>query len=143
MKKPKIDWCSQFQPGLDPRQWILGYGLDMAQNNGINEQLMLDVGADISEHHINEVKKIMFVNQGWRLTRVGLALFTKVYNSYNSQHLDNRILTGRVMLSMDSAVNGPWGYQNETIIVFDPMIHFELSMVEGSARQFISFKNTG
>jgi len=142
MKKPRIEWTSLFHPGLDPRQWIVSSGIDLAQSNGIQEQLILDLGTDISEQYINQIKKVLFVNQGWRLSRAGLTLFTKIYNTYESRHTDNRILTGRIMLSMDSAVNGPWGYHNETITVFDPAVHFELSIVEGSARQFVEFKNT-
>jgi hypothetical protein len=141
MKKTRINWHEVFAPGLDPRQWIVGYGLDLANTDGLNQQLNLDFGNGVTELQIAEIKKILFINQGWRLTRAGLSIFTKLYTSYENKHADNKILTGRVLLGMDTAVAGPWGYQNETITVFDPTVHFELTMLEGSARQFVEFKN--
>ena len=132
MKNNLADWV----PFGDPMEWIKQYGLRSPQS--------VFVFADEQDpiHKQNTLlRQQLFVNQGWRLSRRGVNLFTSMFNHYASSHDDNRIMTGKVLLNMDNAVKGPWGYKDSTIIVFDHTIHFELQMCNGSAQQYIAFKN--
>lgn len=141
MKKTRFEWSDIHPRGMDPRQWILGHGIDISAAHGIDAQLNFDPDLNSIETHIKEIRRILFVNQGWRLSKAGLNLFRKIYNTYDSTHPDNRILTGRVMVRMDAAAAGPWGYSGDTITVFDPTVHFELSMVNGSVQRLVEIKN--
>lgn len=132
MKNNLIDWT----PFVDPMSWIKQYGLRSPQ-----PVLIFDDEQDPIHKQNALLRQQLFVNQGWRLSRRGVNLFTGIYKHYTSTHDDNRIMTGKVLLNMDNAVQGPWGYKDSTIIVFDHTIHFELQMCNGSAQQYIAFKN--
>ena len=134
MKNSRTDWI----PTTDPMDWIKKYGASESQ-----PVLFSDEEQDPNYQQLILLKQQLFVNQGWRLTRRGLTVLTGKYTHYTSTHEDNRIMTGRVLLHMDKAVLGPWawGFKDSTIIVFDPVIHFELQMCNGSAQQFINIKN--
>ena len=116
--------------------WIKQYGLRSPQL-----ELLSTEEQDPTYKQYALLRQQIFVNQGWRLSRRGVNLFTGIYKHYTDTHDDNKIMTGKVLLNMDNAVKGPWGYKDSTIIVFDATIHFELQMCNGSAQQYISFKN--
>ena len=67
-------------------------------------------------------------------------MLRKHFKSYVSSHEDNQIVTGRLLLSMDSIINGPWGWFNKEIVLFDPQIHMELQIVGGRLSDLIAFK---
>lgn len=134
MKNNRTDWI----PTTDPMDWIKRYGVSES-----HPALSSDEEHDPAYKQLTLLRQQLFVNQGWRLTKRGLTLLTGKYTHYTSTHEDNKIMTGRVLLNMDKAVLGPWawGWKDSTIIVFDAGIHFELQICNGSAQQFINFKN--
>lgn len=119
--------------------WIRDHGAALLGPNYDVGQLELDLSMDT----LSELRRAVFVNQGWRLTKVGLRLLAQNYNSYRCGNDDNRIMTGRILVSMDAAVGGPWGYRDRDIFVFDQGVHFELQMCDGNARRFVEFKTGG
>lgn len=123
-------------PTTDPMDWIKKYGVSES-----HPVLFSDEEQDPTYQQLILLRQQLFVNQGWRLSRRGLTVFTGKYTYYTSTHDDNRIMTGRVLLNMDKAVLGPWGFKDSTITVFDPIVHFELQMCNGSAQQYINIKN--
>ena len=116
--------------------WIKQFGLRSPQPEFLSTEEQ-----DPTYKQYALLRQQVFVNQGWRLSRRGVNLFTGIYNHYANTNDDNRIMTGKILLNMDNAVKGPWGYKDATIIVFDHTIHFELQMCNGSAQQYIAFKN--
>jgi hypothetical protein len=98
---------------------------------------------DLSIDTVSLFRQAVFANQGWRLTKVGLRLLSNLYSTYHCTHPDNTVMTGRVLMGMDHAVGGPWGYRGREIYVFDQIVHFELQMCDGSARKFVEFKKPG
>ena len=138
----KADWPHQDlwdQGPLGPDTWLLRYGLDV----GLDLLSFDEPLGNITQENIVQFRKQLFVNQGWRLTPTGTNTFKSRYNLYKSQHKDNEIMTGRVLLGMDNAIKGPWAYHGITIVVFDQITHFELEMVGGSAKSFVEFKQNG
>lgn len=87
------------------------------------------------------IKNILFSGKGWRLTHVGLELVTKKFKPYTSKHENNKVITGKILLRMDACCNSPWSLFDRVITVFDPILHFELQMVEGDISAFIDFKS--
>lgn len=138
MRSSGIDWPTDDWRGRDPAQWMRDHGLSLISRHD-DGQLELNLSMDT----LTELRRTLFVNQGWRLTRVGLRLMAGVYNSYRCTHPDNAVLTGRVLIGMDDAVGGPWGYGGKDVYVFDQIVHFELQMCEGSASRFVEFKKQG
>ena len=65
---------------------------------------LLDEQGPVSEEQILSTRKVIFVNQGWRLTPTGTKLFTDCYNHYKALSDENEIMTGRVLIGMDRAV---------------------------------------
>lgn len=96
--------------------------------------------AQVSDKHWIGARRDYFVNQGWRLSPSGMKIMRNLYQSWESEHSDNRIMTGRLLLGMDEVLNAPWGVQNMKIIVFDPHTHFELQMCNGSAQEWLNFR---
>jgi len=86
-----------------------------------------------------QIRKEVFVNQGWRLTANGLRLMSKLYQSWSSKHNDNRIMTGKLLLGMDRALGAPWGVRDSSMVLFDSQMHFELQMCNGSAQEWLRF----
>lgn len=121
--------------------WIKEHGLYLlAKQEDVDEdQLRFNLSVDM----LASIRRAMFVNQGWRLTKVGLRMLSGEHNTYRCAHDDNSVLTGRVLMGMDDAVGGPWGYGGKDVYVFDQMVHFELQMCEGSALRFVDFKKQG
>lgn len=136
MKNNRTDWI----PIASPMDWIRNHGLRY-NNVVLQPDLFFIEEQDPTYQTMSLLRQQLFVNQGWRLSKQGLKLFTDKYTHYTSTHTDNRIMTGKVLLNMDNAVQGPWGYRDTVIVVFDHTIHFELQMCNGSAQQYINFKN--
>ena len=88
------------------------------------------------------IRSILFSGTGWRLTKVGLELVSKQFKPYISRHEKNKIITGKLLLNMDECCNSPWSLFDNSITVFDPILHFELQMVDGDANAFIDFKSS-
>jgi len=134
MKNSRTDWI----PTTDPMDWIKRYGVSDSRPVHLPDEEQ-----DPTYQQLTLLRQQLFVNQGWRLTKRGLTVLTGKYTHYTSTHEDNKIMTGRVLLNMDNAVLGPWawGWKDSTITVFDSAIHFELQMCNGSAQQYINFKN--
>jgi hypothetical protein len=95
-----------------------------------------DISAD-RKHQ--QIRKEIFVNQGWRLTRTGLKVMCRLYHSWVGRNPDNRIMTGRILLGMDQALGAPWGIQDTSVVLFNPQLHFELQMCNGSAQEWLRF----
>lgn len=89
---------------------------------------------------IDRVRRFFFVNQSWRLTNSGFQAISSNYTSYSSSSDRNSLITGKILLNMDSCVGGPWFLRGTNIHVFDPTIHFELQMVSGNLSDFVDFK---
>lgn len=96
----------------------------------------------LNSQSISTLRKWMFVSQGWRLTYRGLGLLSKHYRSYLSQNASNELMTGKILLNMDHCVGGPWWASGAKIILFNPISHFELEMVEGNAKTYVDFRKT-
>lgn len=90
--------------------------------------------------NIHTIKKVLFINNSWRLTGTGCQILSEHFVSYTSNHNDNTVLTGKILLNMDKCCLGPWFLRGKTITVFDPTIHFELQMVSGKLGDFVDFK---
>lgn len=90
--------------------------------------------------NMDRVRRFFFVNQGWRLTGSGYNAVSDNYMSYASNSDSNKIITGKILLNMDHCVGGPWFIRGTQVIVFDPTVHFELEMHNGSISSFIDFK---
>ena len=118
----------------DQVSWIKWYG------STLMPETWDEWKTQIGERYWITVRKEYFVNQGWRLTPNGLKVMRNLYQSWESQHTDNRIMTGRLLLGMDDVLNAPWGVQGQRIIVFDPQMHFELQMCNGSAQEWLNFR---
>lgn len=144
MRNQRIDWPTELYRNDDPTKWMRERGLGLLEQSSLlsdRDDRQLELG--LSPDMLTEIKRAVFVNQGWRLTKVGLRLFANNYNVYRSTHDENLVMVGKVLVSMDDAVGGPWGYRDKEIFVFDSQVHFELQMCDGSAKRFIEFKKTG
>lgn len=139
MRNKAIDWPTNEWRGRDPLSWTVERGMVLLDTRMDESQPELDLSMDA----VSQLRRAIFANQGWRLTKIGLRLFANLYNAYHCTHADNSVLTGRVLLGMDDAVGGPWGYRGKEIYVFDPTVHFELQMCDGSAHRFVEFKKVG
>lgn len=99
------------------------------------------VGTELS---LNQVRLHFFVNHSWRLTKTGFNILSRMYRSYTMvQPLaagKHEILNGRVLLNIDTCINSPWFIRNCAMVVWDPVVHFELTMIDGDLDRFISFK---
>lgn len=89
-----------------------------------------------------QLRGLFFINKGWRLTNEGYLYISKKFISYTSSNDQNKILTGKIILRMDECVNSPWFVRGKEVVVFDPVIHFELQMVNGELSKFVDFKST-
>jgi len=87
------------------------------------------------------IKSVLFSGKGWKLTKVGLELVTKKFKPFTSKHDNNKIVTGKILLKMDDCCNSPWSLFDGVVTVFDPILHFELQMVDGDISAFIDFKS--
>ena len=98
---------------------------------------------DISSYHLapDVIRNIIFANKGWKLSKVGLKLISKNFKPYTSKHDNNKIVTGKILLKMDDCCNSPWSLFDGVVTVFDPILHFELQMVDGDISAFIDFKS--
>jgi hypothetical protein len=97
----------------------------------LSDFLTLDVPA---------IRRILFVNGGWRLTNTGRQMVTDIYFTYRSKHENNNIVTGRVLLNMDRICNGPWGLHGEWVTVLDTNVNFELQMFDGKLSELVNFR---
>jgi hypothetical protein len=88
------------------------------------------------------IQRYFFVGQGWRLTGRGDHELSRWYRQFISANPENEIITGKVLLNLDTAIRGPWRIRDQEIIVYDPTIHFELQMVDGSAHQYAEFRRS-
>jgi len=134
----KTDWPHGDLRDLGPQGpyvWLTKHGIDICY-----QARLIDPEDPLTDHAIARLRKALFVNQGWRLTSAGLKLLGERYNSYVANSDDNNIMTGRVLLGLEDALRGPWAVRGKSLIVFEPMLHFELQMVDGSAQQFVNFK---
>ena len=91
---------------------------------------------------LEQTRKLLFVNSGWRLTNEGYKILSKLYMTYESINPVNDILTGKIILKMDNCVNSPWFVRGKKLIVFDQIVHFELQMVDGDMSRYVDFKST-
>jgi hypothetical protein len=88
------------------------------------------------------IQRYFFVGQGWRLTGRGDHELSRWYQQFVSANPENEIITGKVLLNLDAAIRGPWRIRDQEIIVYDPAIHFEIQMVDGSAHQYAEFRKS-
>jgi hypothetical protein len=123
---------------LGPLVWLSRYGVDLCAATGI-----IDSEDPFTEQRMSQIRKILFVNQGWRLTPTGQKVLGTRYHSYSADHVDNVIMTGRVLIGMDQAVRGPWAVRGSVLLVYNQTVAFELQMAGGSAQLYISFKRGG
>lgn len=47
-----------------------------------------------------DLYQFMFINNGWMLTHKGAAFLKKYYNSYHTEHEDNIVINGKIVLYM-------------------------------------------
>ena len=135
MGKPKIELKLWSESGFtDQLTWVKWYA------SYIMPETWEEWKAQVSERYWTQTKKEYFINQGWRLSPQGLKTMRNLYQSWESAHNDNRIMTGRLLLGMDEALGAPWGVYGTKIIVFDPQMHFELQMCNGSAQEWLNFR---
>ena len=108
------------------------------------QQFCIDIKPFILDDDISPdiVRKVLFTGKGWRLSYTGHSLLVDRFKSYKSTNAKNKIITGKIMLHMDICCNSPWRLQSEIVTVFDPMLQFELQMVNGDLDTFINFKST-
>lgn len=95
----------------------------------------------VCDPKIESMRRFLFINQGWRLTHRGFNLLLKYYQSYASQNPTNEVVIGRVLISMDCCIGGPWFMRGRHVFVFNDTAHFELEMVNGDVRTYVDFRN--
>ena len=83
----------------------------------------------------------MFINRGWRLSRKGNTFLSNYYKSYRSKHENNFEVTGKLLLQMNKIINGPWYLEDDTVIIWNSTIHFELQLVDGKLSDLLEFKS--
>lgn len=88
------------------------------------------------------IGRYFFVGQGWRLTGRGDYELSRWYRQFISENPANEIITGKVLLNLDAAIRGPWRIRDHEIIVYDPTVHFELQMVDGSVHAYADFRKS-
>ena len=49
-------------------------------------------------------------------------------------------LTGKVLLNMDSCVQGPWIVYHKHFLCWDPVVNFDMYMTGGDLDAFINFR---
>ena len=115
----------------DPKQFCLR----------ITAEIQYDLDPSFLENlNFDRIRRYFFVGLGWRLTRTGCETLSQTYTSYSSTSDNNKYITGKIILNMDECVGGPWCMKGQTVIVFDPKVHFELQMVSGDVNKFVEFK---
>lgn len=108
----------------------------------IKAELPSDIDPDVmADPRIESMRRYMFINQGWRLTHRGFGLLSKHYRSYSCQNEANSVVTGRILLSMDHCVGGPWFMRGARVHVFNQISQLELSIVGGDVRAFVDFRD--
>jgi hypothetical protein len=88
------------------------------------------------------IQRYFFVGRGWRLTGRGNYELSRWYQQFISSNPANEIITGKVLLNLDAAIQSPWRIRDHEIIVYDPTVHFELQMVEGNAHTYADFRRS-
>lgn len=97
--------------------------------------------SDFSDTSPINIRRLLFVNHSWRLNRSGNELLKNHFESFDIKNDENIVITGKIILSMDSICNGPWSLNGKTITVFDSTLYFELQMFGGKLSEFVDFKN--
>jgi len=116
----------------DPRQFCIR----------ITTEIQHDIDPYFLENlNFDRLQRYFFVGLGWRLTWTGCQTLCQNYKSFISSSEENKYITGKIILNMDNCVEGPWCMKGQTIIVFDPKIHFELQMLNGNVNKFVDFKS--
>ena len=92
-----------------------------------------------------KIRLYFFVNHSWRLTTAGFNILSKRYRSYtipqqNNTHAQHELINGRLLLNIDCCINSPWYIRKYSTVVWDPVAHFELTMLDGDLDKYISFK---
>ncbi len=84
------------------------------------------------------LRKLFFINQGWRLTNTGVQNLWIWYEYFQVQNILNTQLNALILLNIDSCVNGPWHVDSTgKVTLFDRDPFFELSMFDGSLYHFV------
>lgn len=91
---------------------------------------------------LERIRRYLFVNKGWRLTRNGADVISANYKHYTSINENNKILTGKILLNLDHCIGGPWFLRGNSISVFDSQVHFEIQMVNGNINDFVDLKSS-
>jgi len=96
--------------------------------------------ADFELSTPESVRKAIFISHGWRLSQAGWQMLKEEFTAYDTINKDNIVVTGKILISMDSICNGPWSLRGQRVTLFDPTLHFELQMIGGDLSKFIDFK---
>lgn len=104
----------------------------------LSTQLVEDSSRTMIDQRL--VANTLFNSKGWRLTYRGVLMIAKHWQPYTITAKEQYTLTGKVLLNMDRCVQGPWGIRSKNLTVFDPVIGFELNMVDGDLNSYIDFK---
>ena len=95
-------------------------------------------------HKINNRPKsiynFIFLNRGWQLTLKGSSFLSEYFTTYKSTYEGNNLVTGYLLLRMNKLIEGPWALDNNTVILWNSSIHFELQLVGGKLSDLLDFK---
>jgi hypothetical protein len=85
------------------------------------------------------VVRVMFMKNSWQLTTFGATCFSQTFASWELEHDDNALMTGRILISMSHIAKSPWYNRGRHVYVWSESVNFEMWMFDGSLKSYIDF----
>lgn len=93
-----------------------------------------------NQHDYKWWKGVIFIQQSWQLTALGLTYFSSHFKTFKKYNDANNMISANVILGLNEVISGPWLIRRHTIYTWNEDIYFELMMFEGNVHEFLRFK---